>query len=102
VGALAIYVLGSVPLLILNVTTMRYEHDFADRTSADRDLRQLEVLAAPLSPAARRAIAWLYGCCAVSTIVGGSAARLHGYFSTSNATTPPSSAPCRRISASAG
>ena len=78
--ALAIYVLGSVPLLILNFTTMRYEHDFATGLLLIAIFASWRVLAAPLSPATRRAIAWLYGLLAVSTIVAGLLLGFTGYF----------------------
>ena len=79
-AALAIYLLGSAPLLILNVTTMRYEHDFATGLLLIAIFASWKVLAAPLAPAARRAIAWLYGLLAVSTIVAGLLLGFTGYF----------------------
>jgi hypothetical protein len=79
-AALAIYLLGAAPLLILNVTTMRYEHDFATGLLLIAIFTSWKVLAAPLPRAARRAIAWLYGLLAVSTIVAGVLLGFTGYF----------------------
>ena len=49
-AALVIYLLGSVPLLILNVTTMRYEHDFATGLLLIAIFASWKALAAPLAP----------------------------------------------------
>ena len=79
-AALAIDLLGSAPLLILNVTTMRYEHDFATGLLLIAIFVSWKVLSAPLPPAARRAIAWLYGLLAAATIVAGLLLGFTGYF----------------------
>jgi hypothetical protein len=79
-AALAIDLVGSAPLLILNVTTMRYEHDFATALLLIAIFASWKVLAVPLAPAARRAIACLYGLLAVATIVAGLLLGFTGYF----------------------
>jgi hypothetical protein len=78
--ALAIYVAGSVPLLFLKVTTMRYEHDFFGGLLLIAIFGAWRLLAAPATPRGRRAIAWLYVVLAASSIVIGVLLGFTGYF----------------------
>jgi hypothetical protein len=78
--ALLVYVVGAGPFLILNVTTMRYEHDFASGVMLLAIFGGWRVLAAPASARGRRAAAWLYGLLATVTIVGGVLLGFGGYF----------------------
>ena len=55
-AALILYVAGSAPFLILNVTTMRYEHDFASGVLLLAIFGGWRFLAAPSSARGRRAI----------------------------------------------
>ena len=80
-AALILYVAGSAPFLILNVTTMRYEHDFASGVLLLAIFGGWRLLAAPSTARGRRAIAWLYGrsrcrrssraCCSASAATSG-------------------------------
>ena len=79
-AALILYVAGSAPFLILNVTTMRYEHDFASGVLLLAIFGGWRLLAAPSSAGGRRAIAWTYGLLATSTIVAGVLLGFGGYF----------------------
>jgi hypothetical protein len=78
--ALGIYVVGAGPLFILNVTTMRYEQDFASGLLLIAIFGAWRLLAAPATRRGRRAMAWLYGLLAVSTIVAGVLLGFSGYF----------------------
>ena len=79
-AALILYVAGSAPFLILNFTTMRYEHDFASGVLLLAIFGGWRFLAAPSSAGGRRAIAWTYGLLATSTIVAGVLLGFGGYF----------------------
>jgi hypothetical protein len=79
-AALAVYLLGSAPLMILNVTTMRYQHDFATGLLLIAIFAGWKLAAAPLPGRARTAVAWLYGLLAAWTIVGGVLLGFTGYF----------------------
>jgi hypothetical protein len=79
-AALAIYVAGAAPFLILNVTTMRYEHDFASGVLLLAIFGSWRLLATPSSARGRRATAWAYGLLATSTIVAGVLLGFGGYF----------------------
>jgi hypothetical protein len=78
--ALLVYVAGAAPFMILNVTTMRYEHDFASGVLLLAIFGGWRLLAAPSTPIGRRSIAWLYGTLAVATIVAGVLLGFGGYF----------------------
>lgn len=79
-AALILYVAGSAPMLILNVTTMRYEHDFASGVLLLAILGGWRLLAAPSSARGRHAAAWTYGLLATTTIVAGVLLGFGGYF----------------------
>jgi hypothetical protein len=79
-AAMLLYVAGSAPLLVLKVTTMRYEQDFASGLLLIAIFGAWRLLAAPNRPGPRRALAWLYGALAVSTIVAGVLLGFTGYF----------------------
>jgi hypothetical protein len=78
-AAMLLYVAGSAPLLIFKVTTMRYEHDFASGVLLIATFGAWRLLAAPTRPGRRRALAWLYGGLAMSTIVAGVLLGFTGY-----------------------
>jgi hypothetical protein len=78
--ALIVYVAGSAPFLILNVTTMRYEHDFASGVLLLAIFGGWRLLAAPSSARGRRAMAWTYVLLALATIVAGVLLGFGGYF----------------------
>jgi hypothetical protein len=86
---LLIYVAGALPLLILNVTTMRYQNDFASGVLLLAIFGGWRLLAAPASARGRRAIAWLYGVLAVTTIVAGVLLGFTGYFKHFEQHNPP-------------
>ena len=79
-AALAIYLVGSAPLLFLKVATMRYEHDFASGLLLIAIFGSWRLLASPASARGRRVVAWIYGGLAVSTIVAGVLLGFTGYF----------------------
>jgi hypothetical protein len=79
-AALIIYVAGAAPFLILNVTTMRYEHDFASGVLVLAIFGGWRLLAAPSTKPGRRAMAWAYALLATATIVGGVLLGFGGYF----------------------
>ena len=78
--ALIVYVAGFGPFMILNVTTMRYEHDFFSAVLLLATFGGWRLLTAPSTPRARRPIAWLYGVLAVTTILAGVLLGFGGYF----------------------
>jgi hypothetical protein len=78
--ALTVYVVGAGPFLILNVTTMRYQHDFASGVMLMAIFGGWRLLAAPASARGRRAAAWVYGLLAATTIVAGVLLGFGGYF----------------------
>jgi hypothetical protein len=78
--ALIVYVLGAAPFFILNVTTMRYEHDFASGVLLLAIFGGWRLLAVPASARARRAAAVAYGLLAAATIVAGVLLGFTGYF----------------------
>jgi hypothetical protein len=78
--ALAIYVAGSAPLFILNVTTMRYQHDFASGLLLLAVFGAWRLFGALRTPRARRALAWVYGALVVTTLVAGLLLGFTGYF----------------------
>lgn len=78
--ALVVYVAGFTPFMILNVTTMRYEQDFASGLLLLAIFGGWRLLAAPSTPLGRRAMACLYGLLAASTIVAGVLLGFGGYF----------------------
>jgi hypothetical protein len=78
--ALLVYLAGAAPFMILNVTTMRYEHDFASGILLLAIFGGWRLLAAPSTPIGRRAISWVYGVLAVSTIAAGVLLGFGGYF----------------------
>jgi hypothetical protein len=78
--ALALYILGAGPFLILNVTTMRYEHDFASGVMLVAIFGGWWLLRAPATARGRRAAAWLYALLAVMTIAAGVLLGFGGYF----------------------
>ena len=79
-AALAIYVLGAAPLMLVNVTTMRYQQDFASGLQLIAIFASWRLLIAPTRPLLRRAMAWLYAALAVATIVAGVLLGFTGYF----------------------
>jgi hypothetical protein len=79
-AALIIYVAGSAPFLILNVTTMRYEHDFASGVLLLAIFGGWRLLAAPAHVRGRRAMACAYALLATATIVAGVLLGFGGYF----------------------
>jgi hypothetical protein len=79
-AALTIYVAGFGPFMILNVTTMRYQHDFFSGVLLLAIFGGWRLLTAPSTPRRRRAIAWLYGGLAAITIVAGVLLGFGGYF----------------------
>ena len=87
--ALAIYIVGAGPFLILNVTTMRYEHDFASGVMLLAIFGGWWLLRAPASTRGRRAASWLYGLLAVATIVAGVLLGFGGYFKHFERHNPP-------------
>lgn len=78
--ALCVYVVGAGPFLILNVTTMRYQHDFASGVMLMAVFGGWRLLAAPATARGRRAAAWVYGLLATTTIVAGVLLGFGGYF----------------------
>jgi len=78
--ALILTVAGAAPFLILNVTTMRYEHDFASGVVLLAIFGGWRLLAAPSSARGRRVMAWTYGLLALATIVAGVLLGFGGYF----------------------
>src|SRR5262245_46794165 len=78
--ALIVWVLGAVPLWILNFTTTRYQQDFASGFLLLAIFGGWKLLAAPASAWGRRAMAWLFGGLAVATIVAGVLLGFTGYF----------------------
>jgi hypothetical protein len=79
-AALIIYVAGAAPLLILNVTTMRYQHDFASGVLLLAIFGGWRLLAAPARARGRRAMACGYALLATATIVAGVLLGFGGYF----------------------
>ena len=77
---LAVYLVGSAPLLFLKVATMRYEHDFISGLLLIAIFGAWRLLAAPASAKVRRALAWSYAVLAASTIVAGVLLGFTGYF----------------------
>lgn len=86
---LFIYVAGAGPLLILNVTTMRYQHDFASGVLLLAIFGSWRLLGAPATARGRRAMAWLYGVLAVATILAGFLLGFSGYFKHFEQHNPP-------------
>ena len=78
--ALLVWVLGAAPMWILNVTTMRYQQDFASALLLLAIVGGWRLLAAPQSRRGRLAMAWVYGGLAVVTIVAGVLLGFTGYF----------------------
>jgi hypothetical protein len=78
--ALVIYIAGSAPFLILNVTTLRYEHDFASGVLLLATFGGWRLLGAPSTRRGRRAMTWAYALLATSTIVAGVLLGFGGYF----------------------
>jgi hypothetical protein len=78
--ALVVYVAGAAPFMILNVTTMRYEHDYASAILLLATFGAWRLLAAPSTPTGRRAMTWLYVALAASTIIIGVLLGFGGYF----------------------
>jgi len=78
--ALVVWVLGAAPMWILNVTTMRYQQDFASALLLLAIFGGWRLLAAPQSRRGRLAMAWVYGGLAVVTIVAGVLLGFTGYF----------------------
>jgi hypothetical protein len=78
--ALIVYVAGFGPFMILNVTTMRYEHDFFSGLLLLATFGAWRLLATASTPRARRALSWLYAILAVTTIVAGVLLGFGGYF----------------------
>jgi hypothetical protein len=79
-AALIIYVAGAAPFLILNVTTMRYEHDFASGILLLAIFGGWRLLAAQACARGRRAVACGYVLLATATIVAGVLLGFGGYF----------------------
>ncbi|HMF44240.1 MAG TPA: hypothetical protein VKQ32_26390 [Polyangia bacterium] len=78
--ALAGCLAGVSPLLLLNVTTMRYQNDYSTTLLLVAIFGGWRLLAAPASARGRRATAWLFGTLAVATIVAGVLLGFTGYF----------------------
>ena len=78
--ALIVYVLGFAPFFILNVTTMRYEHDFVSGVLLLAIFGGWRLLSAPSTPRGRRVVAGVYLALALVTIVIGVLLSFTGYF----------------------
>jgi len=79
-AALILYVISAAPFFILNVTTMRYEHDWASGVMLLAIFGGWRLLDAPATSRGRRATAALYVVLAVVTIVIGVLLSFTGYF----------------------
>jgi hypothetical protein len=78
--ALAVYIAGATPVLLLNMTSMRYQHDFASAVLLVALFGGWRLLAAPSTMGGRRLMAWLYALLAAGTIVAGVLLGFGGYF----------------------
>jgi hypothetical protein len=79
-AALGVWIAGAAPLLIMNMTSMRYQNDFTSPLLLLAILGGWRLLAGPATPAGRRAAAWVYVLLALATVAAGVLLGFGGYF----------------------